>query len=345
MDAEPIRPWKPKRNRFLRRFDDRFKRKDTRAHLPVYVRGPLSDLPEKSVEPIAVEAGVAPRTLPEFLSLLQGDEGPRRDRVQPIVVAEPPDEHALGIFDETSQAKKGDQTPGVPKQWCGSLGKTENGIVTAPLGYAAGDFPCLLDGDLYLPESWAADRERCREAGIPNPVTDRPPGPIGLERYDRAVAKGVRFPGGTLDEDYGGKPAFLRGRAGRPQRYAGEIPRSFRGWLQPPRVVTRPYHRQRRGRGRKVPRRASGSRPARRVEERWKRDKALRDPPWQRGRVKDGEKGPMVWECKPVRRHPKDERGLPGEPLHRIVARHVLEPEEIKFFVSNAPPESTCLPP
>jgi SRSO17 transposase len=340
MDAEQIRQLKSKLNRFLRRFDDCFQRKDSRAHLPVYVRGQLSDLPDKSVEPIAVEAGVAPRTLQEFLSLLKWDEGKMRDRVQQIVVAEHTDEHAIGILDETSQAKKGDKTPGVQKQWCGSLGKTENCIVTVHLGYAAGDFHCLLDGDWYLPESWAADRERCREAGILDTVTYRPKWPIGLELYDRAVANGVRFEWVTFDEGYGGKPEFLGGRAGRQQRYVGEVPRSFRAWLKPPRVVTRPYHRKRRGRGRKVPRLASGSRPARRVDELLKRDPALRDQPWQRWRVKDGAKGPMVWECKHVRLYPKDARGLPGEPLHLIVARNVLEPEEIKFFVSNAPAET-----
>jgi SRSO17 transposase len=337
VDAEQIRQLKPKLNRFLKRFDDCFQRKDTRAHLPVYVRGQLSDLPEKSVEPIADAAGVAPRTLQEFLSLLKWEEGKMRDRVQQIVVAEHAHAHAIGIFDETSQAKKGDKTPGVQKQWCGSLGKTENCVVTVHLGYAAGDFHCLLDGDLYLPESWAADRARCRAAGIPDTVTYRPKWQIGLELYDRAVANGVRFEWVTFDEDYGGKPEFLRGLARRQQRYVGEVPCSFRAWLKPPRIVTRPYHRKRRGRGRQVPRLASGSRPARRIDELLERDPALRDQPWQRWRVKDGTKGPMVWECKHVRIYPKDERGLPGEPLHLVVARNVLDPKEVKFFVSNAP--------
>jgi SRSO17 transposase len=340
MDAEQIRQLKPKLNRFLKQFDDCFQRKDTRAHLPVYVRGQLSDLPEKSVEPIAVEAGVAPRTLQEFLTLLKWDEGKMRDRLQAIVVAEHAHEHSIGIFDETSQAKKGNKTPGVRRQWCGSLGKTDNCIVTVHLAYAADDFHCLLDGDLYLPENWAADRERCREAGIPDSVTYRPKWQIGLELYDRAVTNGVRFAWVTFDEGYGSKPGFLRGLAERQQRYVGEVPKDFRGWLKPPRVITRPYHRKRRGRGRKVPRLVSGSRPAQRVDELLERAPAFRDQPWQRWRVKDGEKGPMVWECKHVRIYPKDAKGLPGEPLHLVVARNVLDPKEVKFFVSNAPAET-----
>jgi SRSO17 transposase len=67
----------------------------------------------------------------------------------------------------------------------------------------------------------------------------------------------------------------------------------------------------------------------------------LRDQEWVRYRVKDGEKGPMVWEVKHVRITVKDERGLPGMRLHLVVARNVLDPTEIKFFLSNAPLETS----
>lgn len=281
MDAEQIRQLEPKLNRFLGRFADCFGRKDTRAHLGVFVRGQLSDLPEKSVEPIALEAGVAPRTLQQFLSLLKWDENRMRDRLQEIVVAEHGGRHTIGILDDTSDPKKGDKTPGVQKQWCGRLGKTENCIVTVHLGYAVHDFHCLLDGELYVPQSWAEDRERCREAGIPDTLTYRPKWQIGLELYDRAVANGVTFAWLTFDEGYGSKPELLRELSARGQQFVAEVPRSLTGWLKAPRVVTRSYHRGRRGRGRKVPRLASGSRPARRVDELLK-DRALRDQPWQR---------------------------------------------------------------
>jgi SRSO17 transposase len=339
MDAEQIRQLEPKLDRFLGHFADCFARQDTRAHLGVYVRGQLSDLPEKSVEPIALEAGVAPRTLQEFLSQLKWDDPRLRDRVQEIVRTEHAGAHAIGIFDETSDPKKGDKTPGVQKQWCGRLGKLDNCLVTVHLGYAAGDFHCLLDGELFLPERWAADRPRCREAGIADTVVYRPKWRIALELYDRAIANGLQFAWLTFDEGYGGKPEFLREVAARQQNYVAEVPRSFMGWRQPPRVVTRPYHRGRRGRGRAVPRLASGSPPARRVEE-LLNDRALRDQPWQRWRVKDGDKGPMVWECKHTFITVKDEGGLPGARLHLMIARNVLDPAEVKFFVSNAPPQT-----
>jgi SRSO17 transposase len=339
MDAEQIRQLEPKLDRFLDRFADCFARRDTRAHLGVYVRGQLSDLPEKSVEPIALEAQVAPRTLQEFLSQLKWDEERMRDRVQEVVMTEHAGVPSIGIFDETSDPKKGDKTPGVQKQWCGRLGKLENCLVTVHLGYALEDFHCLVDGELFLPESWDQDRDRCREAGIPDTVVYRPKWRIALELYDRAVAKGLHFDWLTFEEGYGGKPEFLREVSARQQRYVAEVPRNFTGWLKAPRVVTRPYHRGRRGRGRQIPRLASGSRSARRVDALLK-DRVLRDQPWKPWRVKDGEKGPMVWECKHTFITVKNENGLPGERLHLIIARNVLDPNEVKFFVSNASPET-----
>jgi len=339
MDADQIRQLRPELTRFLKRFDECFRRSDTRAHLPVYVQGQLSNLPDKSVDPIAVEADVAPRTLQQFLSLLKWDHDRMRDRLQEIVASEHAGRHSVGIVDETTFVKKGDKTPGVQRQWCGTVGKKENCTTTVHLGYACGDFHCLVDGELYLPESWANDRERCREAGIPETMTYRPKWEIALELYDRTKSNGIEFEWLTFDEGYGSKPGYLRGLSGRNQRFVGEVPRSFTGWLQPPRIVTRPYHRHGRGRGRSVPRLASNSARARRVDDLLKAP-ALRDQPWQRWRVKDGTKGPMVWECKHVLIYPKDENGLPGPPLHLIVARNVLNPEEVKFFVSNAPPQT-----
>jgi len=77
MDADQIRDLKPTLRRYLKHFDDCFARRDTRAHLPVSVGGQLPDLPAKSCEPIALAAGVAPRTLQEFLSQHRWEEGGR----------------------------------------------------------------------------------------------------------------------------------------------------------------------------------------------------------------------------------------------------------------------------
>ena len=222
------------------------------------------------------------------------------------------------------------------RQWRGSVGKQENGIVTVHLAYARDDFHCLLDGELFLPESWSGDRARCREAGIPEEMTYRPKWKIALELYDRAIKNGLKFDWLTFDQGYGGKPELLRELSARGQRFVAETPRNFMGWIKPPRVIDRPFHKHGRGRGRKTPRLASGSPTSRRVDEMLEQD-GPRNQGWRRWRIKETHRGPMVWEVKHARFSPVGGDGPPGEPLYLIVARDVLNPDVLKFFVSNAP--------
>src|SRR5579864_3711559 len=143
---------------YLGRFRDCFVQKRTAAHFDNYCRGLLSDLPRKSVEPIALACGTAVRTLQEFLTTAAWDHGQARDRLQRRLADHlgslPADPlGTVGIIDETSCLKQGDQTPGVQRQYLGCAGKIANGIVTVHIGVARGRFQALLDADLYLPRS------------------------------------------------------------------------------------------------------------------------------------------------------------------------------------------------
>ena len=134
MDAKQIRRLKPMLTRYLKQFDDCFTQRQTRAHFSTYVEGQLSDLGEKSCEPIAVAAGIPPRNLQEFLSTYKWEEDRTRNRLQEIVNRDHAGPNSVGVIDETSDVKQGDKTPGVKRQWCGTVGKTENCIVTVHLG-------------------------------------------------------------------------------------------------------------------------------------------------------------------------------------------------------------------
>jgi SRSO17 transposase len=341
MDAGQIRALTPRLAGYLAQFAACFGRRDTREHLAVYVGGQLSDLPQKSVEPIALKAGVPPRTLQEFIASYRWDEDHLRRRQHELIARDHASPHSIGIIDETSDTKKGTKTPGVQRQYCGAVGKQDNCIVTVHLGYAADDFHCLLDGELFLPEGWANDRDRCRTAGIPDGMTYRPKTDIALELYDRAVSHGVRFAWLTFDEWYGVKPQFLRALDKRAQPFVGEVHKDFRAWTRPPRLTRRPFRRRGRGRSRPTPRIVTGSRSPITVENMLRFHPPLRDQQWQRYRIKDGDKGPQVWEVKHLLIYPPDEQGLPARPYHLLVARNVLEPAVLKYFVSNAPPETS----
>lgn len=298
MDASTIAQFKAQLEVFLDRFADCFARRDTRGHLATYVGGQLSAVERKNVEAMALQAGVPVRTLQEFLSQHKWDEDLMRQRLQEIVCEEHAHDLSIGIIDETSDDKKGTKTPGVQRQHLGCSGKQDNGIVTVHLAYAADDFHCLLDGELFLPQSWSDDRARCREAGIPDEMIYRPKSEIALELYDRARGNGLRFAYLTFDEWYGSKPAFLRGLNDRDQRFVGESHCRFVAWTEEPSVTSRPFRKGGRGRPRKTPRVTANSPKPRYVEELVQHKSVFTEQSWEPWHIKDGEKVPIVWEVK-----------------------------------------------
>src|SRR5215210_1016804 len=135
---------------YLRYFEDCIAYAPTVEHLHSYCRGLLSDLPRKSIEPIALVCGTAVRTLQEFLRDHVWNHFRMRDQLQQRLAQQPLPDSAddlgtIGLIDETSVAKKGTKTPGVHRQWCGSLGKIENCIVTVHLAIVRGHFKTLVD--------------------------------------------------------------------------------------------------------------------------------------------------------------------------------------------------------
>lgn len=336
MDGTWIRQMKPALSRYLNRYSDCFKRKDTRAHMPTYVQGQLSNLARKSVEPIALAAGVPVRTLQEFLAQHAWDENAVRNQLQHTVAKERGNRRAIGVFDETSDVKKGDKTPGVQRQWCGKAGKTDNCMVTVHLALAQDDFHCLLDGELFLPESWSEDRERCRVAGIPDDMVYRPKWKIALELYDRAIGNGLEFEWITFDEGYGSKGPFLRALDEKGQLFIGEVPVTMTGWLKKPKLE-HPPQKPRRGRPQLGTRLSKDTSKACSFRELLEESPKFVKQPWERYRVKDGDKGPMVWEVKHAMIYRPDGKSVSGKRWHLLVARNSLKPEEVKYFLSNAP--------
>jgi len=112
LEPEDLLAVRPALDRFLKEFDD-CAVTPTRRHIGTYVRGQLGNLPRKSIEPIALDAGVSPRTLQQLLSLHGWDEDLMRRKLHTRVAGGHGGRHAIGIIDETSFVKKGDKTPGV----------------------------------------------------------------------------------------------------------------------------------------------------------------------------------------------------------------------------------------
>jgi SRSO17 transposase len=301
----------PEFTAFLRPFERFFDTLTTIRHFRNYTSGLLADLPRKTAEPLALHAGVPPRNLQQFLKACLWDHDGLTDAVQRrllLAAAELPADPGgtVGVLDETSALKQGKKTPGVQRQYLGCVGKVGNGIVTVHLAVAKGKFKALLDSELYLPESWDADRDRCREADIPDEMHYRPKWQIGLELVARAGDNGWRFDWLTFDEGYGGKPGFLAvlDLAGQP--YVGEVPRNF---------ACRP------GQSRTpVSAEAVFSRPG------VKRQRA------RSYRFEQQTGPPAVWQVKVVAVALGEDR----RPRHRLILARNRETGEVKYFISRA---------
>jgi len=153
--------------KFLTLFSGCFRSRPGIALFKVYVQGLLSNLQRKNVEAIALEFETAPRTLQRFVESIKWDETGVRDKCQHLVASEHAHEEAIGCLDESGTAKSGTHTVGAARQWLGSLGKVDNGVVGVHISYSAPDFQCLLDSELYLPEEYVDDPVRRKKTMCP----------------------------------------------------------------------------------------------------------------------------------------------------------------------------------
>ena len=335
MTMEQVAALGPAFTDYLRDFRPCFVTKNTFGHLGTYCRGLLSDLPRKSVEPIALAAGCAVRTLQEFLADHVWDENRMRDELQRRVAREhlpaPGGKPAGGIgvvgwIDETGVAKKGDKTPGVQRQYCGASGKIDNCIVTVHLACRCGEFMAPLDRDLFLPENtWGNDRDRCKVAHIPDGVVYRSKWQIALEQVGRALANGIRFDWLTFDEWYGGKPGFLVGLEGLGLLYVCEVPRNLPCFPTRPRYksLQRPFS----------PKRADNACV-------W--GKPFAGKKWTRVRLARKTLGPQVWEAKAAQVYLSRD-GRPTDRSYWLIVARNVHSGEVKYFASNAPPGTALL--
>lgn len=322
MTKEQILALGPAFAAFLRLFADCFVQQRSRDHMLTYCRGLLSDLPRKSVEPIALAAGIAVRTLQVFLKDALWDQSRLKDQLQRHLATGPClvrcDDLGLGgIIDETSQAKKGDKTPGVQRQWCGSLGKMDNCVVTVHLALVNGTFKTLADADLFLPQGWSEDRDRCREAGIPDEVVYRPKWRIALEQLDRAKANGLKLDWLTFDEGYGGKPGFWQGLDERGLVGIGEVPKSFRC------LTLRP---------KRIP--AKGVK-GKRVDNLARCSPTFRGQQWRGVQLARLTLADQVWQVRAAQVYLVRD-GRPTERTYWLIVAHNEATGEVKYFVSNA---------
>lgn len=330
MTAEQMASLQPALVALLVQFREFFKRQTTFGHFQRYLLGLMADLKRKSIEPIALAAGVPVRTLQEFLAFFVWDHSRINDLLQRLVADRGGgSERGIGVIDASGHFKRGPKTPGVQRQYCGEVGKVDNCVIGQHLLYTDNDsenpFSCVVASDLYLPKEWDEDRRLCREAHIPDDVIYRSKCRIALDQVKQVLRNGIRFAWLTFDEDYGKDPNFWFELDELGQRAIGEVPRNFRCWIRPPkyRSLRKEF-------------------TSHRVDNLYRGSPVFTGQPWKKMTVKQATRGPVVWEVKSTRVHlvdssRKDARGpWPTDRRYWLIVARNFRTNEIKYFISNA---------
>jgi SRSO17 transposase len=187
-----------------------FRNVAVRRHGRAYLLGLLSHQERKNSWSLAEFAGdVTPDGMQRLLNFSPWDEDACRDAVARYVVRNLGDPGAVLVADETGFLKKGRMSAGVARMYTGTAGRVENCQVGVFLAYASPDGSrALIDRELYLPEKWTGDRDRCRHAGIGDDVPFATKPRLARKMIERAVTTGVPFAWVAGDEVYGGNPAL-----------------------------------------------------------------------------------------------------------------------------------------
>jgi SRSO17 transposase len=314
---------------FLRPFRACFNQERGFGHLKTYSVGLMTDLKRKSIEPIALAAGQDERVLQWFLSDMQWEDPRAQCVLQQRVANRPGGRESIGVIDSSGHPKRGDKTPGVQRQWCGEIGKTDNCVVGQHLlwtdDHPKNPFSCMLASDLFLPEDWSQDRERCRAAGIPEEVVHRVKWEISVAQVTQALGNGVRFDWLVFDSEYGTVPQFWFALDRLGMRAVGEVRSDFHAWATPPAC-----------------RSGRAEHASHHVKDLARYSPVFTKQPWQDVTIKTRTRGKARWKVKaaPVQLVSESKNPGPSVPTDRrywLIVAWNPKTEETKYVVSNAP--------
>jgi SRSO17 transposase len=321
---------------FHERFAPLFGKDQAQDHAYTYLKGLLACPERKSIEPIALNVGPGRVSgLQKFINIAPWQYDDVAAELQGLFADELVPSAAdtligvVGVVDESAFAKKGTESVGVARQHNGRLGKEDNCQVGVFLVGVTPDGIALLDHQLYLHGSWydgpdAANRRA--KVHVPEGLTFRTKPQIAAELVRNVAVLGVvTLDWVTADEGYGQNGELLDELDGLGQRYLMEVPTTTTVWTVDPASCV--PESSGRGQPPKRPTRESVCSVAELAA-------GLPAGAWKRLRVRQGAKGPLVFEFAAVRvwavRHRK-----PGPPIWVLVRRSLEEAPEVKYYVSN----------
>src|SRR5471032_266964 len=188
-----------------------------------YVQGLLSDLDSKDAESIAYLHDRERQGLQKFIGQAEWNHRPMVTELARQIAAELGEDDGVLVFDPSAFAKKGTESVGVQRQWCGRLGKIENCQVGIYLGYVSRREHALVDFRLFLPKEWAQRKRRRAKAGVPEEIRFQTRHELMLEMLDE---HGAVLPHAWIagDDELGRSSWFRQQLRERNEQYLLAVP-------------------------------------------------------------------------------------------------------------------------
>lgn len=319
---------------FHEQFSDCFQRSESRGHFFQYMAGQFSDLERKSIEPIAlaIKNGNV-RGMQRFVSDAPWDSDKMITKYRCIANDDLGSPNGTLIFDETGFVKKGDDSVGVSRQYCGTIGKVDNSQVGVFAAYASEYGYALVDKRLFIPELWFSDEYKARreKCVLPEDIAFRSKPQLAVEMLNViANEKVLPFKYILADTIYGESPDFIKAVEALPDTtYLVSVSADTLCWLKRPMTVTKQYKWAGEIKTKNIL--ADETRKPMTVEV---LAKNINNYFWYRREVSEGTKGPIVYEFT-RRRIILSNSGLPQREVCLLIRRTVHGPITYSYFIAN----------
>jgi len=321
-------------NNYMNRFVDCFKRAEPISNLYAYMKGLLSNLERKSVEPIALEFidnPRGPRNLQNFMKNAQWDEDKAIKIYQEGLSKRLSDDEGMLTVDESGFAKKGNHSVGVARQYCGSVGKVENSQVGVFVGYSGPKGYGLISTQLFMPKKWFGEdyAQLRQDCAVPDELNFRTKPQIALDLVHKIEESGL-FKAKWIGMDclYGNSKEFLDAISDK-YWYLADVHNNTLVWRTQPTFKVPEY----KGKG-PHPKKMAAITPTEPVSKIADDDTI----PWSKMYLGEGAKGPIYSEIKCLRIYrafPEENGEVPIRSCWLFMRRS--EDGQTRFSVSNAP--------
>jgi len=319
---------------FHEQFADCFQRSESRSHFFKYMAGQFSPIERKSIEPIALAVkGGNVRAMQRFVSDAPWDDKKMIAKYRNLVNDDLGSPDGALIFDESGFIKKGQDSIGVARQYCGTAGKVDNCQVGVFAAYVSGQGYALVDKRLFIPQKWFTDDyfQRRIKCNLPADTVFRTKPQLAVEILDSVVKENVLpFKYVLADCLYGVSPEFIEAIEALPDKtYFVSVPKDTLCWLKRPMAITRQYLW-----GGKTRTKTVLVDPDSKPISVDKLAENINDYFWYRRKVSEGTKGPIVYEYT-RRQIILSAGGLPQKTVWLLIRRTLDDDPQYSFFISN----------